>query len=59
MAMKTDFIKSTDHRPTDPPIHRLTNSIIILKRLGNIKIFISQNTHTAEKIISVYYLLDE
>ena len=25
MAMKTDFIKSTDHRPTDPPTHRPTD----------------------------------
>ena len=66
------FIKSTNHRPThhqrltqrltDPPTHRPsthqhTDTIIIFKILGNRKIFILQNTHTTEKIISVYYPL--
>ena len=58
------FIKSTDHLPTDhrplthqPTDHRPTDLIISFKRLGNRKIFILQNTHTAENIISVCYLL--
>ena len=67
----TDFIKSTDYRPTnhrptdhrplthrliDPPTtdHRPTDPIIIK---GNRKMFILQNIHIAEKIITVYYLL--
>ena len=45
------FIKSTDHQPTD---HRPTDPVIIFKRLGNRKILILQNTHTAEKIIWFY-----
>ena len=53
---KTGFIKSTNYRPTDPPT---TDPIIIFKRLGNRNIFILQNIHAAEKIIPVYYLLDE
>ena len=39
------------------PTHRPTGPIIIFKRLGNRKIFILQNTHTAEKNILGYYLL--
>ena len=39
----------TDQRPIDP--------IIIVKRLGDRKMFILQNTHTAKKIITVNYLL--
>ena len=47
------FIKSTDYRPTDhrPRTHRPTDPIILFKRLGNRKIFILQNTHTAENVI--------
>ena len=37
------------YRPADPRI--------IFKRPGNRKIVISKNTHTAEKLISVFYLL--
>ena len=50
------FINSTEHRPTDQPT---TNPIIMFKRLGNRKIFISRNTHAAAKMISVYYLFNE
>ena len=60
----TGFIKSTDHRPNShrPTDHRLlthrpTDPMILFERLSNRKIFILQNTHTAENIISVYYLL--
>ena len=58
------FIKSNDHqpthhRPTDnrQPTHQPTDPIILFRRFGNRKIFILHNTHTAENIISVYYLL--
>ena len=59
-------MESTNHRLIyhQPPDHRsLTNqstdTIIIVKRLGNRKIFILQNTNIAGKIILVYYLFDE
>ena len=42
--------------PTDLPT---TDSIVTFKKLVNRKIFILQNTHSAAKIISVYYLFDE
>ena len=51
-----DFMNSTNHRPTDQPT---TDPIIMFKRLGKRKIFISQNTHEATKMISVYYLFNE
>ena len=53
------FIKSTDHRPLAHRLtdRRLTDPIIIFKRLGNIKIFILQTTNTAGKIISVYSVM--
>ena len=53
------FIKSTDHRPTDqrttdhlstdPPTHRLNDSVIMFKRLENSMIFTLQNINTAGK----------
>ena len=71
MQMAMGSIKSTDHRPTDHrptkhrpltnrrPAHRPTDPAIIFESLSNRKIFILQNTHTTEKIISVYHLFDE
>ena len=53
------FIKSSNHQPTNQPVHRICDSIIIFKRFGNRKIFDLQNTDRADKIISVYYLFDE
>ena len=50
---------TTNPPTTDPPTHRPTDSIIIFKRLGNRKIFILQNVHAAQNIISVCYLFDE
>ena len=52
----------TTNPPTHrPPTHQSTDPIISFKRLGNRKIFILQNTHTAETIISVYlrYLMNK
>ena len=48
------FIKSTDHRPTDPPTYRPNNrrpnNKIIFKRLDHCEIFILQNTNAAGKM---------
>ena len=41
---------TTDNLPTDPPTHRLTDAVIIFKRLENSEIFTLQNTNTAGKI---------
>ena len=53
------LLNPATNRPptTNAPNHQPTDPIILFKRLSNRKIFSLQNIHTAENIISVYYLL--
>ena len=51
--METTKQPTTDHLPTDPPIHLLSESIITFGRLDNRNILILQNTIPAGKIYNI------
>ena len=48
---------TTDHLPTDPTTHRLTDTIIIFKRLEYSKIFTLQNTNSWVNVKRYFGLL--